>query len=153
MPNNIPIFEYRKKLHYIQETVDTVPKACFAFIENNFLTYLTIYWSHGVKNRYFILENLEKQTNLNSEVENWLPSHPPQPQLLLAKTLHVITVGGGGDGVEPKPNDSKITNGRLYFCCFSVSDLQFRVAMQAEAAAQADTLRDQVRDLNARVRH
>ncbi len=36
---------------------------------------------------------------------------------------------------------------------FAVLDLQFRVAMQAEAAAQADTLRDQVRDLNARVRH
>jgi hypothetical protein len=36
---------------------------------------------------------------------------------------------------------------------FYVLDLQFRVAMQAEAAAQADTLRDQVRDLNARVRH
>jgi hypothetical protein len=36
---------------------------------------------------------------------------------------------------------------------FYVLDLQFRVAMQAEAAAQADTLRDQVRDLNARVRN
>jgi hypothetical protein len=56
-------------------------------------------------------------------------------------------------GVEPMPNDSKIANGRLHFCCFYVLDLQFRVAMQAEAAAQADTLRDQVRDLNARVRH
>ncbi len=58
--------------------------------------------------------------------------------------------GGGGGTKAQRQQNSEWSSSLLLFY---VLDLQFRVAMQAEAAAQADTLRDQVRDLNARVRN